>query len=128
MVELRDNPLDTGNITTVENSRDIPFQVQRVYYLYDVPTDSSRGAHAHRELQQLIVAPCGQFELVLDDSQSKRTFTLDHPRKAVHVVPGIWREINCFSIGAVCLVLASHPFDEADYIRQYHTFIEFKRK
>lgn len=117
-----------GNITVVENEKDIPFEVRRTYYLYDVPGGESRGAHAHRELSQLIIAASGSFTVILDDGRVKRTFTLNRPYQGLYVVPGIWRTLDDFSSGAVCLVLASHPYDASDYIRDYDEFISYKEK
>lgn len=115
-----------GNITVVENNKDIPFEVRRTYYLYDVPGGESRGAHAHKELSQLIVAASGSFTVTLDDGKVKRSFLLNRPYQGLLVVPGIWRDLVDFSSGSVCLVLASHEYDEADYIRDYDTFLKFK--
>lgn len=117
-----------GNITVVENHKDIPFEVRRTYYLYDVPGGESRGAHAHKELSQLIIAASGSFTVTLDDGNVKRTFLLNRPYQGLYVVPGIWRTLDDFSSGSVCLVLASHGYDEADYIRDYDEFIEYKRE
>ena len=111
-----------GNISVVENSVTVPFDVKRVYYLYDVPGGESRGGHAHIELQQFIVAASGSFDVILDDGDLKRTFTLNRPYQGLLVVPGIWREINNFSSGSVCLVLASTGYNEDDYIRDYKGF------
>lgn len=116
-----------GNITVVENDITIPFGIRRSYYLYDIPGGEERGAHAHKELKQLIIAASGSFDVVLDDGNVKRTFTLNRPYQALVVVPGIWRELNNFSSGSVCLVLASHPYEEEDYIRDYNEFINFKK-
>lgn len=117
-----------GNITVVENGRDVPFEVRRTYYLYDVPGGESRGAHAHRELSQLIIAASGSFSVTLDDGNVKRTFILNRPYQGLYVVPGIWRTLDDFSSGAVCLVLASHPYDAGDYIRDYDEFIKYKNE
>ena len=116
-----------GNISVVENNKDIPFEVKRVYYLYDVPGGESRGAHAHKELSQLIIAASGSFTVTLDDGNVKRTFLLNRPYQGLYVKPGIWRDLDDFSSGSVCLVLASHPYDEKDYIRDYEEFIKYKR-
>lgn len=117
-----------GNISVVENGVTVPFDVKRVYYLYDVPGGESRGGHAHIELQQFIVAASGSFDVILDDGQLKRTFTLNRPYQGLLVVPGIWREIDNFSSGSVCLVLASTGYDEADYIRDYKQFKKVKNE
>lgn len=116
-----------GNITVVENKEDIPFEVRRTYYLYDVPGGESRGGHAHRELSQLIIAASGSFTVTLDDGKVKRTFVLNRPYQGLYIVPGIWRTLDDFSTGAVCLVLASHGYDEADYICDYDEFIKYKK-
>ncbi|MDE6534804.1 MAG: FdtA/QdtA family cupin domain-containing protein [Muribaculaceae bacterium] len=116
-----------GNLTVVENSRTVPFEVKRAYYLYDVPGGESRGAHAHKALYQLIVAASGSFRVTLDDGRVKRTFLLNRPYQGLLVVPGIWRTIDDFSSGAVCLVLASELYDEDDYMREYDDFIRFKQ-
>ena len=115
-----------GNISVVENGRDVPFNVKRTYYLYDVPGGESRGGHAHKELRQLIIAASGSFTVTLDDGHVKRTFTLNRPYQGLYVVPGIWRTLDDFSSGAVCLVLASEKYDAADYIRDYNEFLEYK--
>lgn len=115
-----------GNISVVENSKDVPFDVKRTYYLYDVPGGESRGGHAHRELRQLIVAASGSFTVTLDDGNVKRTFTLNRPYQGLYIVPGIWRTLDDFSSGAVCLVLASERYDEADYIKDYNEFLKYK--
>lgn len=116
-----------GNISVVENYKDVPFEVHRIYYLYDVPGGESRGAHAHKELSQLIIAASGSFTVTLDDGKVKRTFVLNRPYQGLYVVPGIWRTLDDFSSGAVCLVLASHGYDEEDYIRDYNMFLKYKR-
>ncbi|WP_274956839.1 sugar 3,4-ketoisomerase [Millionella massiliensis] len=126
IIELDKHHHEKGNITVVENSRTIPFNVRRAYYLYDVPGGESRGGHAHRALRQLIVAASGSFDVTLDDGAVKRTFTLNRPYQGLLVVPGIWRELNNFSSGSVCLVLASHEYDETDYIRSYNDFLIYK--
>lgn len=118
---------EKGNISVVQNVKDVPFEVKRVYYLYDVPGGESRGGHAHYELKQLIVAASGSFDVVIDDGNVKRTFTLNRPYQGLLVVPGLWRELNNFSSGSVCLVLASIEYDEADYIRSYEEFITYKK-
>ena len=114
-----------GNLTVVENNSMAPFEVKRVYYLYDVPAGEERGGHAHKELQQFIIAVSGSFDVVIDDGNVRRTVSLNRPFKGLHIRPGIWRELENFSSGAVCLVLASEHYNEADYIREYSRFIEY---
>ncbi|MGI6311104.1 MAG: sugar 3,4-ketoisomerase [Bacteroidales bacterium] len=118
----------SGNITIVQSDSDLPFRVKRVYYLYDVPGGSERGGHAHKALQQLIVAASGSFDVILDDGFMKKTVHLNRPNYGLMVVPGIWREIINFSSGAICLVLASERYDPSDYIRNYQEFIELKKQ
>jgi oxalate decarboxylase/phosphoglucose isomerase-like protein (cupin superfamily) len=115
-----------GNITAINNSIEIPFDTQRVYYLYDVPGGESRGGHAHKELQQVIVAASGSFDLIVDDGKIKRTFHLARPYIGVYMPSGIWRELDNFSSGSICLVLASHLYDDKDYIRDYDIFKQMK--
>lgn len=116
-----------GNLSVVANNGNIPFEIKRVYYLYDVPGGESRGGHAHKNLYQLIVAASGAFSVTLDDGKEKRTIILNRPYQGLLVVPGIWGELNDFSSGAVCLVLASEKYDENDYIRNYDEFITWKK-
>ena len=115
-----------GNLCVVENGLSIPFDIKRAYFLYDVPGGEARGEHAHKELKQLIIAASGSFSVTLDDGVVKRTFLLNRPYQALYVVPGIWRTLDDFSSGSVCLVLASLPYDANDYIRNYNDFIKFK--
>jgi dTDP-4-dehydrorhamnose 3,5-epimerase-like enzyme len=126
IIEMDKHHSDKGNLTVVENNNTIPFDVKRVYYLYDIPGGESRGAHAHRELKQLVIAASGSFDVVLDDGNVKRTVTLNRPYQGLLIVPGIWRELINFSSGAVCLVLASLKYDENDYIRNYNDFLSYK--
>lgn len=112
-----------GNITPIHNSVEIPFDIKRVFYLYDVPGGESRGAHAHKKCHQFLIAASGSFEVLLDDGKIQRQVQLNRPYIGVHIPPMIWAsEIN-FSSGAVCLVLASETYDQEDYIRDYNTFI-----
>jgi len=126
IIELSINHREKGNLTVVENGKNIPFDVRRVYYLYDVPAGEARGGHAHRELRQLIVAASGSFNVVLFDGKVKRTITLNRPFHGLLVVPGIWRELDDFSSGSVCLVMASTEYDEKDYIRDYEEYLTWK--
>ena len=117
-----------GDISVVENGKTVPFDVKRVYYLYDVPGGVERGGHAHRALQQLIVAVSGSFTVTLDDGHVKRSFTLNRPYLGLLVKPGIWRVLEDFSSGSVCMVLASEKYDPSDYIRDYQQFIDYRRQ
>ena len=117
-----------GNLSVVQNGSTVPFDVKRVYYLYDVPGGESRGSHAHKELNQLIIAASGSFRVTLDDGNVKRSFTLNRPYQGLYVKPGIWRVLDDFSSGAVCLVLASELYDKEDYIRDYQEFLKFRNK
>lgn len=115
-----------GNITAINNSIEIPFDVSRVYYLYDVPGGESRGGHAHKSLHQVIIAASGSFDLIVDDGRIKRTFHLARPYMGVYIPPGLWRELDNFSSGSICLVLASEEYDEGDYFRDYLIFKKMK--
>lgn len=126
VVELPKNHTVRGNITSVNNVQEIPFEIKRVYYLYDIPGGESRGGHAHKELQQFIIAVSGSFDLVIDDGNIRRVFNLNRPYQGVLMPSGLWRELVNFSSGAVCLVLASLEYNESDYIRNYHEFREYK--
>ena len=126
VVEMEKNHNPAGNITVYQNGSPMPFDVKRIYYLYDVPGGSERGGHAHKELRQLIVAASGSFDVIVDDGRNKKIIQLNRPYYGLLVVPGIWREIVNFSSGAICLVLASEKYAEEDYIRDYSEFREFK--
>lgn len=112
-----------GNLTFVESKRHIPFPIERVYYLYDVPGGAERGGHAHKNLHQLIIAMSGSFDIHLDDGFSKKIVSLNRSYAGLYICPMIWREIDNFSSGAVCLVLASDFYDEGDYYRDYSEFV-----
>ncbi len=112
-----------GNLTYIEGGRHIPFDIKRAYYLYDVPGGAERGGHAHKDLHQLIIAISGAFDIVLDDGQGKKRYHLNRSYFGLYVCPMVWREMDNFSSGAVCLVLASNFYDEADYYRDYNDFI-----
>lgn len=116
----------SGNITPIQNNIEVPFAVKRVYYLYDVPGGESRGAHAHRSLEQVIIAASGSFDVTLDDGRNKKTVSLNRPYFGLHVCPGMWRDISNFSSGAICLVLASELYNADDYIRTYREFKELR--
>ena len=117
-----------GNITVVSNNSEIPFDVKRVFYIYDIPSGEDRGAHAHVLCHQFLIAASGSFEIELDDGKIKRTVMLNRPNMGLHIPPGIWAAEKGFSSGSICLVLASHKYDEADYIRHYEDFIKSKLK
>jgi hypothetical protein len=111
-----------GSITALENLINVPFEVKRVFYIYDIPGGEDRGAHAHKQCHQFLVAACGSFEVELDDGKNKRTVILNRPYYGLHIPPGIWAAEKAFSSGAVCLVLASEKYFENDYIREYYNF------
>lgn len=117
-----------GNLTFVEAGRHVPFSIQRVYYLYDVPGGAERGGHAHKGLHQLIIAMSGSFDIHLDDGCHKKSIHLNRSYNGLYVCPMIWREIDNFSSGAVCMVLASNFYDEADYYRDYDQFVSESQK
>lgn len=112
-----------GNLTFIEGKSHVDFDIQRVYYLYDVPGGSERGGHAHRELRQLIIAMSGSFDVLLDDGTEKKRFHLNRSYEGLYVCPMIWRELDNFSSGSVCMVLASNRYDESDYYRDYGQFM-----
>ncbi len=116
-----------GNLSVIEGGRNIPFEVARVFWMYDVPQGDSRGGHAHKECHQFLVALRGGFDVVLDNGAEKRTIRLENPWQGVHIPQGVWADEKNFAPDSVCLVLASHPYDEADYIRDYEAFLEYKR-
>jgi dTDP-4-dehydrorhamnose 3,5-epimerase-like enzyme len=119
------DPDGRGNLSVIEKDI-IPFQIQRVYYLYDVPSNSTRGGHAHIELMQCLIALSGSFDVVLDDGQNKKVITLNRPDIGLLIPTGIWRELENFSSGGVCLSLVSDVYKEEDYIREYSDFLSFK--
>ena len=117
----------SGNLTSIQNSIEIPFDIKRIFYIYDIPGGKDRGAHAHLECHQFLIAGSGSFDVLLDDGKLKKLVTLNQPYKGLHIPPGIWAsEIN-FSSGSICLVLASHKYDEHDYIREYDKFLKHKK-
>lgn len=115
-----------GNLSVVENGLTVPFAVKRLYYLYDIPGGESRGSHAHKNLQQLLVAASGSYTVVLDDGNVKRSFMLNHPWQGLYIKPGIWRTLENFSSGSVCLCLASDTYNPDDYIRDYEEFLRYR--
>jgi hypothetical protein len=113
-----------GNLTFIEGENHVPFDIKRVYYLYDVPGGAERGGHAHKELHQLIVAMSGSFDVILDDGHAKKRIHLNRSYQGLYVCPMIWRELDNFSSGSVCMVLASNVYEESDYYRDYDQFLE----
>lgn len=116
-----------GNITALENNITIPFDIKRVYYLYDIPGGVDRGGHAHKKLIQFVLSVSGSFDVLIDDGTNKKIIHLDRPNIGLQIIPGIWRELMNFSSGSVCLVLASEQYDENDYIRNYVNFLNMKK-
>lgn len=125
IIELPRHRHEFGSLSVVDNA-DGDFTVRRVFYLYDVPGDSERGGHSHHAARELIIAASGAFDVVLDDGRERRTFTLNRPYRALYIPAGIWRELNNFSSGSVCLVLTTEPYSEADYVRSYDDFQALK--
>ena len=117
---------DSGSISWVENSKNIPFDVKRIYYLYDVPGGEERGGHAHKNLHQLVFALSGSFDILINDCKNKKKITLNSPSKGLHIVPGIWRTLHNFSSESICFVVASELFSESDYIRDFSYFKQCK--
>lgn len=115
-----------GNLTVVEGMKNVPFDIKRAYWVYDVPGGESRGGHAHKECREMIIAVSGSFDVTLDNGTEKTTYHLNHPYQGLFVDTGIWRTLDDFSSGAVCLVLASEYYEEEDYIREYYNFIKYK--
>ena len=125
IIDIRKYTDNRGYLSVIEGGEDIPFEIKRIYYLYMVP-EAARGAHAHKELQQLLVATSGSVDITLDDGHDKKTFHLDRPWKGLLVVPGLWRDLDNFSGGTVLMCLASEKYDEGDYIRDYEAFLAYK--
>ncbi len=126
LIELPKIKNRAGNITPIQGNVNVPFEVKRVFYTYDIPGGEARGAHSHKECHQFLIAASGSFEVLLDDGMNKRTVLLNRPFYGLHIPPGIWASEQGFSSGAICLVLTSHGFDENDYIRDYNIFIHSK--
>ncbi len=122
VIELPRIPDHRGNLSFIEGQRHVPFDIRRVYYLYDVPGGAHRGGHAHKELHQLVIAMAGSFDIILDDGGKAEKFALNRSYYGLYIPPMTWREVENFSSGAVCLVLASEHYDEADYYRDYGEF------
>jgi hypothetical protein len=114
-----------GNLTMAEQYNHIPFEIRRVYWTYDVPSGESRGGHAHKHCHEFIIAASGSFDVTLSDTNEEKTFHLNHPYQGLLVETGVWRTLDDFSSGSVCLVLAEDPYDEDDYIREYNQYLEY---
>lgn len=127
IIDIRKYSDNRGYLSVIEGGMDIPFEIKRIYYLYMVP-EAARGAHAHKQLQQLLVATSGSVDITLDDGREKKTFHLDRPWKGLLVVPGLWRDLDNFSGGTVLMCLASEKYDEGDYIRDYDKFLKYKEQ
>lgn len=126
IIDIRKYTDNRGYLSVIEGGEDIPFEIKRIYYLYMVP-EAARGSHAHKQLQQLLVATSGSVDITLDDGHEKKTFHLDRPWKGLLVVPGLWRDLDNFSGGTVLMCLASEKYDEGDYIRNYNDFLNYKK-
>lgn len=127
IIDIRKYTDSRGYLSVIEGGEDIPFDIKRIYYLYMVP-EAARGAHAHKQLQQLLVATSGSVDITLDDGQEKKNFHLDRPWKGLLVVPGLWRDLDNFSGGTVLMCLASEKYDVEDYIRDYNEFLKYKEQ
>ena len=126
MLEFPQHGDERGHLVVVEGTKDIPFEIKRIYYLYMVP-EVARGAHAHKELQQLLIATSGSVEVIMDDGKEKKSFMLDRPWKGLLIPAGLWRDLENFSGGAVLMCLASEKYDAEDYIRDYNEFLKYKQ-
>lgn len=127
IITLKRHHHANGNLTAVNNGVDLPFNIQRTFYIYDVPGGAERGGHSHYTCHEFIIAISGSFDVTIDDGHDRFTYTLNRPYQGLLVVPGIWRTLQNFSSGSVCLALASHHFDEEDYVREYETFCRLKQ-
>ena len=127
IITLEKNHHANGNLTAVNNGVDLPFNIERTFYIYDVPGGAERGGHSHYTCHEFIIAISGSFDVTVDDGFDQFTYTLNRPYQGLLVVPGIWRTLQNFSSGSVCLALASHHFDEDDYVREYEDFIQLKK-
>ena len=126
LIELPRHKFRAGNVSIAENMENLPFEIKRVFFIYDIPGGEDRGAHAHKECHQFLIAASGSFEVEMDDGINKKTIQLNRPYYGLHIPPGIWAAEKSFSSGAVCLVLASHKYEEIDYIRKHEKFLEYK--
>ena len=128
VVKLKKISDPRGNLTVIEDNKDVPFRIKRIYYIYDVPTGEYRGAHAHKRLEQLMVAVSGSFDVRVDNGKGRRTFILNRPYEGLYIPKMTWRDMDNFSSGSVCLVLASDYYEESDYIRNYDEFLKEARE
>jgi hypothetical protein len=129
IIQLPKIQASSGSISVIDNAiKSIPFEVNRVFYLYDIPAGKARGAHAHKECHQLLIALTGAFEVLLDDGEMKRTVSINQPFLGLHIPPGIWASEQNFSSASICLVLTSHKYDESDYLRDYNEFLIMKNE
>ena len=128
IIELPKIENRSGNITPIHGNINVPFEIKRVFYTYDIPGGESRGAHAHKKCHQFLIAASGSYEVVLDDGINRRTVLLNRPFFGLHIPPGIWASEQGFSSGSICLVLASHKYEAEDYIRNYDVFLEFRHQ
>lgn len=128
LIKLQKVEATNGHISIYENDKDVPFDVKRIFYLYDIPSGESRGAHAHKECHQFLIAITGAFEVELFDGINSKTIRIDQPDTGLHIPPGIWASEKNFSSGAICLVLASQTYDEADYIRIFEEYLQYAKE
>lgn len=128
LIELPQIKNQNGNLCFLESYNQLPFEIKRVYYLFDVPGGAVRGGHAHKELEQFVIAMSGSFDVVIDDGRTRKSFHLDRSYSGLYIPPMHWRELNNFSSGSVCLVVASLPYEESDYIREYGQFVKEKQR
>lgn len=126
ILDLQKIHFQAGSITPIEGLKNIPFEIARVFYIYDIPGGVSRGAHAHKVCQQILIAASGSFDILVDDGINKKYLNLNRPYYGLYIPPGIWSSQMNFSSGAICLVLTSHRFEESDYIREYSQFLDFR--
>ena len=125
LIKLPKIEMRAGNISPIHGNIDIPFEIKRVFYLYDIPGGEDRGAHAHKECHQFLIAGSGSFNVLVDDGKNQKTFYLNRPYYGLHIPPGLWAAEMGFSSGAICLVLTSHKYDDNDYIRNYQKYIKY---